>query len=115
MSDKLRPAWITYRRKAKGGSSPCIHFDDPPGKCFMKENTQPRIPDMGLIRDQMSLIMDLSCVHEKRPLRLSALREATPGDFAHDVAGIIVHLDREKGELPDTFSPRFEAPATAEA
>lgn len=60
--------------------------------------------------DRMSLTMDLSAVHAKVPLRLAELANADNGNFGHDVAGIIGHLNRQTGELDDCFLPRFAAP-----
>ena len=61
--------------------------------------------------DRLSLSMDLSAVHLNGcPLRLAALAAAPDFDFAHDVAGIVRHLDRRTGKLRDHFLPRFAAP-----
>jgi hypothetical protein len=40
-------------------------------------------------------------------LRLGDLRDADDRDFAHDVAGIMRHLNRETGQLEECFTPRF--------
>lgn len=60
--------------------------------------------------DQMSLHMDLSATHAKVPLRLQELLEADDSNFAHDVFGIMRHMDRSTGLLGDCFVPRFAEP-----
>lgn len=51
--------------------------------------------------------MDLAAVHAHTPLDLPGLAEASPLDFSHDLSGIVRHLNRETGELEDSFLPRF--------
>jgi len=52
--------------------------------------------------------MDLSAtIAQGCPLRLQELLDADAGNFAHDVAGIRRHINRETGELEDFFLPRF--------
>lgn len=59
-------------------------------------------------RDRLSLSMDLTACHANGcPLRLSDLRGSSPLDFAHDVLGIVRHINRETGKLGDCFSPRY--------
>lgn len=50
--------------------------------------------------------MDLDSVPE---LDLEGLLKAKPFDFAHDICGIIRHMDRSSypGKLTDCFVPRF--------
>lgn len=62
---------------------------------------------LGVKRNAIQYMMDLDAVHEKTPLDLKALAEADDGNFAHDVFGIMRHLDREAGVLTDFFVPRF--------
>ena len=57
--------------------------------------------------DKMSLEMDLEATHAKVPLRLQELLEADDFNFAHDVFGIMRHMDRSTGLLGDCFVPRF--------
>lgn len=60
--------------------------------------------------DRLQLIMDLSACHASgRPLDLTALLEASDGDFGHDVFGIQRHINRDTGQLEDGFSPRYSA------
>lgn len=60
---------------------------------------------------KLHLLMDLTAVHANGcPLRLGALLEAHPFDFAHDIGGIRRHLNRETGQLEDHFLPRYAAP-----
>lgn len=60
----------------------------------------------GKTSGRMSLIMDLDSVPG---LDLKALLEAPAFDFAHDICGILRHMDRSSypGKLTDCFVPRF--------
>lgn len=63
--------------------------------------------------DRLSLDMDLSATHAVTPLRLADLLAADDFSFAHDVFGIMRHINRRTGRLDDHFVPRFCAwPAT---
>lgn len=57
--------------------------------------------------DRMSLSMDIRACHLKTPLRLNDLLTADEFNFKHDVFGIMNHIDRNTGELRDSFSPTF--------
>ncbi len=62
--------------------------------------------------DEVDCQMDVNAVHSNGcKLRLADLLAADDFNFAHDVIGISRHLDRETGKLPETFLPRFAAPA----
>jgi len=63
----------------------------------------------GLIRDRLTLEMDITTVHAKNPLRLSELLAANDYEFVHDVCGISHHINRQTGKLEDYFEPRFTA------
>ena len=65
--------------------------------------------EQGRRLDRASLHMDLSATHAKCPLRLRELLDADDFNFAHDVFGIMRHMDRSTGELGDCFLPRFAA------
>lgn len=58
-----------------------------------------------LVSDRMSLMMDLDSVPE---LDLEKLLAAPAFDFAHDIVGIVHHMDRSTypGKLTDCFLPR---------
>ena len=57
--------------------------------------------------DRLTLAMDLTACHLNGcPLDLDRLLGASEADFAHDIAGIVRHLDRETGQLGDCFVPR---------
>lgn len=56
--------------------------------------------------DALDLEMDLTAVHKTNPLDLKALSEFPAFDFAHDIYGIMHHLDRKTGQLTRFFSPR---------
>lgn len=63
---------------------------------------------MGLVKDQMTTLMDLTACHGNgNPLRLADLLNAHDGDFIHDITGITAYIDREDGQLKDCFLPRF--------
>lgn len=54
-----------------------------------------------------TLMMDLSACHNTCPLKLEELFNADLSDFAHDVGGIMCHINRRTGQLEDCFLPRF--------
>lgn len=55
-------------------------------------------------------LMDITAAHcNGNPLRLTDLLAADEFNFAHDVWGIMRHIDRETGRLGDCFLPRFSA------
>lgn len=56
------------------------------------------------------LEMDLSATHATCPLNFAKLLGADDFNFAHDIGGIIRHLNRETGELGDFFHPRRAKP-----
>lgn len=57
--------------------------------------------------DSLSLHMDLALCHQTTPLDLEGLLRADDANFAHDIGGIVRHLDRETGLMKDCFVPRF--------
>lgn len=59
--------------------------------------------------DTISLHMDLAYCHNAVGLDLAGLEDASSADFAHDIFGIIRHIDRETGEFRDHFMPRYAA------
>lgn len=63
------------------------------------------VPDF--CADRTTLWMDLLAAHNQYPLDLEALAEADPENFAHDIAGIVGHIDRRTGKLTDCFVPRY--------
>ena len=54
------------------------------------------------------VLFAVTLVHEQIPLRLQELSTADDGNFAHDVFGILRHIDPDTGMLVD-FCPRFAA------
>lgn len=59
---------------------------------------------------RVSAAMDITAVHlNGNPLRLADLLAAEPFDFAHDLVGIFVNLDRRTGKLMNGFLPRYSA------
>lgn len=66
--------------------------------------------------DRMSLHMDIVACHKNgNPLDLDRLYAADDFNFAHDVFGIVRHIDRSTGQLGDMFSPRYHARTPAKA
>ena len=60
----------------------------------------------GLRRQQ--IVMDLEACHcNGNPLNFIAMYEAPIGDLVHDVVGISNHINRDTGQLEDSFSPRY--------
>lgn len=64
--------------------------------------------------DGLSMLMDVTATHANGcPLKLAELADADEFNFAHDIGGIVRHLDRETGHLGGCFLPRFyDAKAT---
>lgn len=57
--------------------------------------------------DNLSLEMDLTCVHSQMELNLPELLRADSVNFCHDIFGIRQHLNRQTGKLENFFVPRF--------
>jgi len=57
--------------------------------------------------DRLSLHIDLDACMRECPLDLDALLNADDANFAHDVFGIVRHMDRTTGQLTGCFRPRF--------
>lgn len=52
--------------------------------------------------------MDISATHLNGcPLRLRGLLAADDANFAHDAFGIRRFIDRNTGQMPDSFWPRY--------
>lgn len=62
--------------------------------------------------DHESFYMDLSATHATIPLDLDKLLHMDDFNFAHDVYGIIQHLNRRTGLLQHGFLPRCTLPAS---
>jgi hypothetical protein len=54
-----------------------------------------------------SIVLDLVMAHRMQPLDLELLLAADDANFAHDVFGIMRHIDRNSGAMRDCFVPRF--------
>jgi hypothetical protein len=54
-----------------------------------------------------AIAIDLVMAHRMQPLDLELLLAAADGNFAHDVFGIMRHIDRNSGVMRDCFVPRF--------
>lgn len=60
--------------------------------------------------DVLSVTMDITACHlNGTPLRLQEWLEADDFNFAHDLVGILNHIDRSNGKLGGHFLPRFAA------
>jgi hypothetical protein len=60
---------------------------------------------------RIDLEMDLSATHANGcPLDFAKLLRADRFNFAHDICGIVRHLDRTTGELTQCFDPRCSRP-----
>ena len=58
--------------------------------------------------DLLACEMDITACHANGcPLDLARLLAAEDFNFAHDVYGIMAHIDRSTGKLRDCFLPRF--------
>lgn len=66
-----------------------------------------RCEDLFYVEDKTNLLMDLTAAHLDVPLKLSELLEADELNFTHDVLGIGEHINRETGELENSFCPRY--------
>lgn len=57
---------------------------------------------------RMSMHLDIAACHlNGNPLRLAEMLNASDMDLAHDICGIVRHLDRATGKLGGCFAPRF--------
>jgi hypothetical protein len=57
--------------------------------------------------DYLSLVMDLEAAHSNgNPIQFEKLLKADDFNFAHDVFGIMRHINRATGKLMNCFSPR---------
>ena len=57
--------------------------------------------------DLLSMQMSLEQCHHFCPLDLAGLLNANMSDFAHDIHGILHHLNKSTGELENRFTPRY--------
>jgi len=57
--------------------------------------------------ERTTLLMDIEHAHADIPMDLLAFLMADSGNFAHDIGGIVRHMDRTTGKLGDCFVPRF--------
>ncbi len=63
---------------------------------------------IGIRYDLLLASMDITACHlNGNPLMLQELLDADNGNFAHDILGIRIHINRETGELEDFFVPRY--------
>jgi hypothetical protein len=61
--------------------------------------------------DRLTMVMDITAVHLNGcPLDLQKLLDFPSTSFAHDLFGIVGHLDRKTGKLNDCFIPRSAMP-----
>lgn len=62
---------------------------------------------IGVKRNAIQYMMDLDAVNETIPLDFERLALADDFNFAHDVFGIMNHLNRTTDKLENFFLPRF--------
>ena len=63
--------------------------------------------------ERLEVALSVSWTHTGWTLNLPDLLAAKPFDFAHDVYGMLAHLDPDTKELTGAFMPRFlELPAS---
>ena len=63
---------------------------------------------------KMIYMMDILAAHLNGcPLKLGELAKASDYDLAHDMGGIIRHIDRHTGRLTGCFLPRYAKPEGA--
>jgi len=63
-----------------------------------------------LAEDAKALCMDITAAHcNGNKLDLERWLAADKFNFAHDLCGIVRHIDRETGKLTNCFLPRFTA------
>lgn len=59
-------------------------------------------------KDETNICMTLTACHANGcPLRLQGLLDARDFDFAHDVLGIMGHINTRTGKLRKHFNPRY--------
>lgn len=61
----------------------------------------------GGVCEFQSLCMDLEAADCDIPMDLARLLAADKFNFAHDVCGIVRHINRKTSKLEDCFIPRF--------
>jgi|TARA_R100000544_G_scaffold34719_3_gene21649 hypothetical protein len=89
-----------------------ISFDISPYESDLIVQILDRCPARLIFVDRMSLHMDLCATHANgNPMDFARLLAADDFNFAHDIAGIQNHLNRNTGKLENFFSPRFSARA----
>lgn len=60
--------------------------------------------------DRLSVSMDITATHLNGcPLQLQKFLDADDFNFAHDLVGIVNHMDRSTGQLIRCFLPRCAA------
>lgn len=68
--------------------------------------------EVGIEYNQCDAVMDLTAIHANGcKLKLHELVDAPKFDFAHDVFGIRLHINRRTGQLKNCFLPRYAEPA----
>ena len=84
-----------------------VKFTETKSELCLMESIASRALRMGFKRDRTDLIMDLAATH-CNGCRLDLIKfvNFTDFNFAHDVSGIIRHLNRATGKLENCFFPR---------
>ena len=66
-----------------------------------------RAMSIGVYDEKMTALMDIESAHNDIPLRLQELLGADDANFAHDIIGIMSHLNRTTFKLDGVWHPRF--------
>ena len=65
------------------------------------------IKDNDIIKDRLSLFMDIDFTHRETPLKLQKFLEADDLNFFHDIYGILQNFNRQTKKMENCFLPRF--------
>ena len=107
-----RPACSTQARGAMdatqtGSKTMTLSFKTTNKELIVISKIAKRAAGLGIASDLLSCEMDLSACHANGiPLDFQKLLDFPDFDFAHDVAGVARHIDRETGKVMDCFIPR---------
>lgn len=56
---------------------------------------------------RVDVLLSIRAAHADCPMRLRDLLDANDANFAHDIFGILRHINPATGKLTDGFVPRF--------
>jgi hypothetical protein len=106
---------LTGAAQSTGGISFSVSHSDAPIIRAIADRAVWLARKNGVRYRRMDACMDITACHANDvPLRLAELLAADDFNFAHDIFGILQHLDRRTGKLGGCFLPRFARPQRAE-